>query len=105
MLRNIFMFLFVCFFVTLTACSRVDDKVNNNQVPDISGERFECFERFKVIYEHPETKNLGGFTVLRDTVTGQEYLVITGLNGAPAVIPLKENSPSSDRAAITVPDY
>lgn len=43
-------------------------------------------KRFDVICEMGETKNLGGYTVLRDRQTGKEYLVITGLNGAPAVI-------------------
>lgn len=43
-------------------------------------------KRFDVICEMDETKNLGGYTVLRDRQTGKEYLVITGLNGAPAVI-------------------
>lgn len=43
-------------------------------------------KRFEVILEEGETKNLGGYTVLRDKQTGKEYLVITGLNGAPTVI-------------------
>lgn len=45
--------------------------------------------RFEVIYEHGETKNLGGFSVIRDNATGQEYLAVTGMNGSPAVIMLK----------------
>lgn len=45
--------------------------------------------RFEVIYEHGETKNLGGFSVIRDNATGQEYLAVTGMNGSPTVIMLK----------------
>lgn len=43
-------------------------------------------KRFEVICEEGESKNIGGYTVLRDSRTGKEYLVITGLNGAPTVI-------------------
>ncbi|WP_027717285.1 DUF6440 family protein [Desulfovirgula thermocuniculi] len=45
--------------------------------------------RFEVIYEHPETKYIGGLTVLRDNATGCEYLIVTGLNGSPVVVPLQ----------------
>lgn len=45
--------------------------------------------RFAIVEEQGETKNLGGYTLLRDTVTGKEYLVITGLNGAPTVIQMQ----------------
>lgn len=43
-------------------------------------------KRFEIIQEEGESKNIGGFTVIRDNATGKEYLVITGLNGAPTVI-------------------
>ncbi|MCL6635759.1 MAG: hypothetical protein K6T29_08345 [Peptococcaceae bacterium] len=43
-------------------------------------------KRFEIIQEEGEAKNIGGFTVIRDNATGREYLVITGLNGAPSVI-------------------
>jgi len=46
-------------------------------------------KRFEIIQEEGETKNIGGFTVLRDNQTGKEYLVITGLNGAPTVTNLQ----------------
>lgn len=46
-------------------------------------------ERFKVLFEQGETKNLGGFTVIRDSQTGKEYLVVVGLNGAPTVVNLQ----------------
>ncbi|MCL6638230.1 MAG: hypothetical protein K6T80_00935 [Firmicutes bacterium] len=45
--------------------------------------------RFQVICEEGETKNLGGFTVIRDNQTGKEYLIVTGLNGAPTVVNLQ----------------
>ena len=43
-------------------------------------------KRFEIIQEEGETKNIGGLTVVKDNLTGKEYLVITGLNGAPTVI-------------------
>jgi len=43
-------------------------------------------KRFQVIQEEGETKNIGGFTVIKDTNTGQEYLVITSLNGSVTAI-------------------
>ncbi len=46
-------------------------------------------KRFQVIQEEGETKNIGGFTVIKDTNTGKEYLVITSLNGAVAAIDIK----------------
>ncbi|WP_018086768.1 DUF6440 family protein [Desulfurispora thermophila] len=49
----------------------------------------ETANRFQVIYEHGETLNTGGFTILRDNKTGVEYLIVTGLNGAPSVTELK----------------
>jgi len=49
---------------------------NKNPVP----------KRFEIIQEEGETKNIGGFTVVKDNMTGKEYLIITGLNGAPTVI-------------------
>jgi hypothetical protein len=45
--------------------------------------------RFEIIQEEGETQNIGGFTVIKDNQTGKEYLVITGLNGAPTVINLQ----------------
>lgn len=49
----------------------------------------ETAQRFQIIYEHGETLNTGGFTILRDNKTGVEYLIVTGLNGAPSVTELK----------------
>lgn len=49
----------------------------------------EAAQRFQIIYEHSETLNTGGFTILRDNKTGVEYLIVTGLNGAPSVTELK----------------
>jgi outer membrane lipoprotein-sorting protein len=46
-------------------------------------------KRFQVVQEEGETKNIGGFTVIKDTNTGKEYLVITSLNGAVAAIDIK----------------
>lgn len=51
--------------------------------------------RFEVVYEHGETKNLGGFSVIRDNATGQEYLAVIGLNGSSSVIMLKTPAPVS----------
>ncbi|OAT81368.1 hypothetical protein [Desulfotomaculum copahuensis] len=56
--------------------------------------------RFEIIYEHGETKNLGGFTVIRDNATGQEYLAVIGLNGSSSVIAIK--SPPAPGGAGTV---
>lgn len=52
--------------------------VNENKSPEP--------KRFAIIQEEGESQNIGGFTVIKDTQTGKEYLVITGLNGAPTVI-------------------
>lgn len=46
-------------------------------------------KRFVIIQEENESKNIGGMTVLKDNQTGREFLVITGLNGAPTVIEIK----------------
>ncbi len=46
-------------------------------------------KRFQVIQEEGETKNIGGFTVIKDTNTGKEYLVITSLNGSVTAIDIK----------------
>jgi ABC-type Fe3+-hydroxamate transport system substrate-binding protein len=46
-------------------------------------------KRFQVIQEEGETKNIGGFTVIKDMNTGKEYLVITSLNGSVAAIDIK----------------
>jgi len=45
-------------------------------------------KRFQIIQEEGETKNIGGFTVIKDTLTGKEYLIITSLNGSSNVINL-----------------
>jgi len=45
-------------------------------------------KRFQIIQEEGETNNIGGFTVIKDTATGKEYLVITGLNGTSTVTEL-----------------
>ena len=45
--------------------------------------------RFQIIQEQGETNNIGGFTVIKDTITGKEYLVVTGLNGSSTVTELK----------------
>jgi len=46
-------------------------------------------KRFQVIQEEGETKNIGGFTVIKDTNTGKEYLVITSLNGSVTAIDIQ----------------
>lgn len=46
-------------------------------------------KRFQIIQEEGETHNIGGITVIRDTVTGKEYLVVTGLNGSLTVTELE----------------
>ena len=56
--------------------------------------------RFEVIFEHKETRNIGGFTVIRDNRTGQEYLVVTGLNGSPAVVPLDQRPVTPNTGAM-----
>ncbi len=45
--------------------------------------------RFQIVQEQGETNNIGGFTVIKDTMTGKEYLVVTGLNGSSTVTELK----------------
>ena len=45
-------------------------------------------KRFQIIQEQGETNNIGGLTVIKDTATGKEYLVITGLNGTTTVTDL-----------------
>lgn len=79
---------FLLFFtIVLIGCTRDAGEIDRRQLPGASDEQA---QRFKIIYEHSETKNLGGFTVLRDNATGHEYLIITGLNGAPTVVPLQK---------------
>lgn len=46
-------------------------------------------KRFQIIQEEGETNNIGGFTVIKDTLTGKEYLVVTGLNGSSTVTDIK----------------
>jgi hypothetical protein len=46
-------------------------------------------QRFKIVQEQGETANIGGFTVIQDTQTGKEYLIVTGLNGSSVVTELK----------------
>lgn len=46
-------------------------------------------QRFQIIQEQGETNNIGGLTVIKDTLTGKEYLVVTGLNGSTTVTELK----------------
>jgi hypothetical protein len=45
-------------------------------------------KRFQIIQEEGETNNIGGYTVIKDTETGKEYLIVTGLNGSPTVTDL-----------------
>ncbi|MFX4260713.1 hypothetical protein ACOBQJ_00790 [Pelotomaculum propionicicum] len=56
---------------------------NTNEAPDIAN------QRFQIVQEQGETNNIGGFTVIKDTLTGKEYLVVTGLNGSSTVTELK----------------
>jgi outer membrane biogenesis lipoprotein LolB len=44
--------------------------------------------RFQIIQEEGETNNIGGYTVIKDTATGKEYLIVTGLNGSSTVTDL-----------------
>ena len=46
-------------------------------------------QRFQIIQEQGETNNIGGLTVIKDTLTGKEYLVVTGLNGSSTVTELQ----------------
>jgi outer membrane biogenesis lipoprotein LolB len=45
-------------------------------------------KRFQIIQEEGETNNIGGYTVMKDTATGKEYLIVTGLNGSSTVTDL-----------------
>lgn len=45
-------------------------------------------KRFQIIQEAGETNNIGGYTVIKDTATGKEYLIVTGLNGSSTVTDL-----------------
>jgi hypothetical protein len=45
-------------------------------------------KRFQIIQEEGETNNIGGYTVIKDTETGKEYLIVTGLNGSSTVTDL-----------------
>ncbi len=78
-----FIFLFMLFL--LAGCQHTAPAVNM-PADSVAGAGGTGDERFEIIYEHGETMNMGGFTVIRDNLQGVEYLVITGLNGAPAVI-------------------
>lgn len=87
MMRTAVLGFLVFFTIVLTGCSRDVGEANRAQFPGAPDGQA---QRFKIIYEHSETRNLGGFTVLRDNATGYEYLIITGLNGAPTVVPLQK---------------
>lgn len=67
-------------FILLSGCAAPSKGQGANENKDPVPKRFE------IIQEEGETKNIGGFTVIKDSMTGKEYLVITGLNGAPTVI-------------------
>ncbi len=65
---------------------------SGNQTPEKSipnAALNDAARRFQVIQEEGETKNIGGFTVIKDTQTGREYLVITSLNGSVTAIDIK----------------
>ena len=47
-------------------------------------------KRFQTIQEEGETNNIGGYTVIKDTATGKEYLIVTGLNGSATVTDLNQ---------------
>lgn len=80
MMKKITFLTIILFFLLLSGCASQPkgqaENENKNQAP----------KRFEVIQEEGETRNIGGFTVIKDNQTGKEYLVITGLNGAPTVI-------------------
>jgi hypothetical protein len=57
-------------------------------IKDISQSAENTNKRFQVIQEEGETKNIGGLTVIKDTATGKEYLIVTGLNGSSTVTDL-----------------
>ena len=57
--------------------------IENNKASEDSN------QRFQIIQEQGETNNIGGLTVIKDTLTGKEYLVVTGLNGASTVTELQ----------------
>jgi hypothetical protein len=82
MKRKVFLLLMILIISFSTGC-------NTLKPPGKTGSpRPEAPKRFVVIQEEGETKNIGGLTLLKDNETGKEYLVVTGLNGAPTIISL-----------------
>jgi hypothetical protein len=57
-------------------------------VDDTSQAAENTSKRFHIIQEEGESSNIGGYTVIRDNVTGKEYLIVTGLNGSSTVTDL-----------------
>ncbi|MGB9802364.1 hypothetical protein [Desulfofundulus sp.] len=96
--RTVLLSLLLFIAILFAGCSRNTAEVDRDQVHGASSMQD---QRFKIVYEHPETKYLGGFTVLRDNVTGQEYLIITGLNGAPTVVPLQRSGTTGQSAGLS----
>ena len=86
-MRPLLIGLFIAMLAFTSSCTR--QVPSSGSVPSVAESQT---QRFKIIYEHPETKYIGGLTVLRDNATGCEYLIVTGLNGSPVVVPLQGNS-------------
>lgn len=80
----------IILFAIVVGCSK--NTIKQDAPPPNSNNKLE--DRFVIIYEHGETKNLGGFTIIKDNKTGQEFMVVTGLNGAPTVVPITGNEPN-----------
>lgn len=80
MMKKIALLAMSLIFIMLSGCAPPAKGQAENENKKLEPKRFE------IIQEEGESKNIGGFTVIKDNTTGREYLVITGLNGAPTII-------------------
>lgn len=89
-MKRIAIIAFSVILLLLSGCSPPPKgQTTDENKPPASENRPPEQKRFVVTQEEGQTKNIGGFTIIKDTLTGKEYLVITGLNGATSVTPIE----------------
>lgn len=85
-MKKLFILLIILPVVLLQGCTSLTKTRPLIDTPSASDN---TNQRFKIVQEQGETANIGGFTVIQDTQTGKEYLIVTGLNGSSVVTELK----------------
>jgi hypothetical protein len=86
-MKKLSLLLIILSVILVQGCARLTQ--SRPLIENSSGAEENANKRFQIIQEEGETNNIGGFTVIRDTLTGKEYLVVTGLNGSSTVTDLK----------------